>query len=254
MVDFKQRYLTSLVDKENVSFVTTRALCQQLGVEYDRYQPQSTLTSLLHRLADPDCLTLLLLDETQPDARGEQGVDWSAFQPCHTVDWMIALRPAGGSETGYRVTPPADQELVLSHHLLTPHRNCHQISQLARWMKDHYPGYYLSPAEDVEAALLPRGRLPLWIQRSGEESDVAMLQLVKEDYIQAETVTVLHAKNRPSEEARAWCEGQGWGYVDQAMIYGSEAQCVVLLGAQVYPETVSRGRNLLVVVTTLGEG
>ena len=46
MVDFKQRYLTSLVDKENVSFVTTRALCQQLGVEYDRYQPQSTLTSV----------------------------------------------------------------------------------------------------------------------------------------------------------------------------------------------------------------
>ena len=110
MVDFKQRYLTSLVDKENVSFVTTRALCQQLGVEYDGFQPQSTLTSLLHRLEDPDCLTLLLLDETQPDARGEQGADWSAFQPCHTVDWMIALRPAGGSETGYRVTPPAGQQ------------------------------------------------------------------------------------------------------------------------------------------------
>ena len=109
MVDFKQRYLTSLVDKENVSFVTTRALCQQLGVEYDRFQPQSTLTSLLHRLEDPDCLTLLLLDETQPDARGERGADWITFQPCHTVDWMIALRPAGGSETGYRLTPPASQ-------------------------------------------------------------------------------------------------------------------------------------------------
>ena len=254
MVDFKQRYLTSLVDKENVSFVTTRALCQQVGVEYDLYQPQSTLTSLLHRLADPDCLTLLLLDETPPDARGEQGADWSAFQPCPTVDWMIALRPEGVSWTGHRVTPPADQELVLSHHLLTPHRNCHQISQLARWIKDHYPGYDLSPAEDVEAALLPRGRLPLWIQRSGEESDVAMLQLVKKDYIQAETVTVLHGKNRPSEEARAWCEGQGWGYVDEAMINGSEAQCVVLLGAEFCTETVSRGRNLLVVVTSLGEG
>ena len=167
---------------------------------------------------------------------------------------MIALRPVGDSGTGYRVTPPADQELVLSHHLLTPHRNCHQISQLARWLNDHYPGDYLSPAEDVEAALLPRGRLPLWIQRSGEESDVAMLQLVKKDYIQAETVTVLHDMNRPSEEARAWCEGQGWGYVDYTMIRGSEAQCVVLLGAEFYPETVSRGRNLLVVVTSLGEG
>ena len=71
-----------------------------------------------------------------------------------------------------------------------------------------------------------------------------MLQLVKKDYIQAETVTVLHGKNRPSEEARAWCEGQGWGYKDQARMAGSEAQCVVLLGAAVYPETVSRGRNL----------
>ena len=167
----------------------------------------------------------------------------------------MALQPVNVfSDSLYRVTPPADQELVLSHHLLTPHRNCHQISQLAMWIKDHYPGYYLSSAEDVGATLLPRGRLPLWIQRSGEESDVAILQLVKKNYIQAETVTVLHGKNRPNEEARAWCEGQGWGYVDEAMIYGSEDQCVVLLGAELHTETVSRGRNLLVVVTILGEG
>ena len=98
MVDFKQKYLVSLVDKENVSFVTTRALCQQKGVEFDHFHPQSTLTSLLHRLTDKHCLTLLFVDEIFPEARGEQGRDWSAFQPCDTVDWMIALQPWGCSE------------------------------------------------------------------------------------------------------------------------------------------------------------
>ena len=113
----------------------------------------------------------------------------------------------------------------MSHQLKTPHRNCHQISQLAMWCMEHYPGYYLSTAENVSTALLPRGRLPLWIQRSWEESDVAMLQLVKEEYILDEivSVTVLHGKNRPIEEARAWCEGQGWGYVDETTMDGSEA-------------------------------
>ena len=83
-----------------------------------------------------------------------------------------------------------------------------------------------------------------------------MLQLVKEEYIHDETVSVkvLHGKNGPNEEARAWCEGQGWGYVDEIMMVGSEAQCVVLLGAEFRTLTITRGRNLLVVVTTLGEG
>ena len=55
-----------------------------------------------------------------------------------------------------------------------------------------------------------------------------------------------------SDEIRVWCKEQDWRYVKEDRINGSEDQCVVLLGdhASAYLESISRGRNLLVVVTT----
>ena len=150
---------------------------------------------------------------------------------------------------------PADQQLVLSRRLLTPHRNCHQIRQLHLFLLKHYVGGYLSTAEDVAAPLLPPGRLPLWVQRTEEESDVSVLEMVKEEYTDSLSVTVIHGW-RSSEEVRVWCQGQGWRYVEEGRMTGSEDQCVVVLADRdsVYIESISRGRNLLVMVTTRGEG
>ena len=59
-----------------------------------------------------------------------------------------------------------------------------------------------------------------------------------------------------NEEVRSWCWTQGWRYVEGDSVTGSEDQCVVLLPGRnsEYLEPISRGRNLLVVVTTRGEG
>ena len=169
---------------------------------------------------------------------------------------MIALNPWGrDSGTAYHVTPPADQQLVLSRRLLTPHRNCLEIRQLALFLLHHYADCYLSPAEDVETTILPPGRLPLWIQRTDRESDVSVLEMVKE-YTNSRSVRVIHGYRKFGEEARVWCQEQGWRCFYDDRITGSEDECLVLMGDRDsgYLESISRGRNLLVVVTTRGKG
>ena len=81
-------YLHSLAKQDNVRIVPWTVLCEELGIEYSWGQPQSTLTSLLPRLAASPPLTLLLVDETRPG-----GGDWAGFQPCDNLDFMISLQP-----------------------------------------------------------------------------------------------------------------------------------------------------------------
>ena len=250
MKAFREKYLSFLAGQDNVRIVPFRVLCEEQEVKYEGRQPQSTLTSLLSRLAASPPLTLLLVDETSPG-----GGDWAGFEPCDNVDFFIALAPWGrgsGGEPVYQVTPPADQQLVLSRRLLTPHRNCHQIRQLNLCLQYHFGGNYLSMAEDVAAPLLPPGRLPLWVQRTEEESEVSVLEMVKEEYSNSLSVTVTDGLVESSEEVRVWCQGQGWRYGSN--MTGSEDQCVVLLDDiySDYLESISRGRNLLVMVTTRG--
>ena len=249
MKDFIEKYLFSLVQQDNVRIVPCRVLCEELGIKYDFGQPQSTLTSLLPRLAASPPLTLLLEDETPPG-----GGNWTSFQPCDNLDFMIALAPwSRGSGRVYQVTPPADQQLVLTRQLLTPHRNCHQIRQLYLFFLHHYGGIHLSPAEDLAAPLLPPGRLPIWVQRTREESDVSVLEMLKEEYTNSLSVTLIEGYT--NEEARGWCRRQGWRYVAEGSVTGSEDQCVVLMAGSsiTHLEAISRGKNLLVVVT-LGDG
>ena len=225
MKDFREKYLSSLAGQDNVRIVPCYVLCEEQDVEIDYRHSQSMLTRLLPRLAASPPLTLLLVDETEPG-----GGDWAAFQPCDNLDIMISLQPWNyGRGPVYEVTPPADQQLVLSHQLLTPHRNCHQIRQLNLFILHHYARGYLSLAEDVAAPLLPPGRLPLWVHRTEEESQVSVLEMVKEEYTDSLSVTMIDGYGESSEEVRVWCQGQGWRYVREGIITGSEDQCVVLL-------------------------
>ena len=277
--DFREKYLSSLAKQDNVRIIPMTVLCEEQDVEYEELDAQSTLTRLLPRLAASPPLTLLLVDETKPGegtygpyesslrqmgyreqrGEGEGEADWADFQPCDNLDFMIALAPWSYHTRGvYRVTPPADQQLVLSRRLLTPHRNCHQIRQLYLFFLHHYGRIHLSSAEDLAAPHLPPGRLPIWIQRTEEESDISVLEMVKEEYTGSLSVMVIdgHDAQNYNEETRGWCRRQGWRYVDEDIVPGTEDQCVVLLARSIntYIEGISRGKNLLVAVTTQGDG
>ena len=248
--NFRENYLSSLAMQDNVTIVDFQVLCQKQDVEYNYRRPQSTLASLLPRLAASPPLTLLLVDET---FAGEG--DWASFQPCKNLDFMIALAPWDRiSDTVHQVTPPADQQLILSRRLLTPHRNCHQIRQFNLFILHHHNK--LSLEEDVAAPLLPPGRLPLWVQKTEEESDVSVLEMLKEEYTNSLSVTVIYMLSESYKEVEVWCQEKGWRYVKEANMNGSEDECVVLLGDGIIGilESISRGRNMLVVVTTRGTG
>ena len=111
---------------------------------------------------------------------------------------------------------------------------------------------HLSPTEDVAPVFLPQDRTPLWIERTVEESDLLILTVLKNEYIESESVTVMYEKDRFNKEAKAWCEEEGWQYINENLMYGAEDECVVLM-ANFTPELMSRGRKFLVVVTTRGD-
>ena len=53
-----------------------------------------------------------------------------------------------------------------------------------------------------------------------------------------------------------WCEAHGWKVMTQANAQGTEHECVVLFQrpmSHIFPEFMSRARNVLVIVTTLGD-
>ena len=126
-------------------------------------------------------------------------------------------------------------------------------------------GGYLSPSDDhqLDADHLPTGHLPVWIQRTGQVTDVQVLERVKSDYLLGDnTVTVLYYYNNRNDETAAWCEAQGkvgpdqsgrnkWRYVNMVEMRGSEDKYIVVMDRISY-EHISRGRNRMVLVTTRG--
>ena len=54
-----------------------------------------------------------------------------------------------------------------------------------------------------------------------------------------------------------WCKYNGWKYVNDSNVQGTEDECIVILTRPLYllyPEYLSRARNLLIIITTIGPG
>ena len=96
--------------------------------------------------------------------------------------------------------------------------------------------------------------MPIWVERSREVSDEEVFEFVNENFGDDEakqSFTVVY--KTPGAEAEKWCSEHQWRYLDRYNIFGSEDQGVILLDPYLSPEQISRGRNLLVIVTTRGK-
>ena len=104
-------------------------------------------------------------------------------------------------------------------------------------------------AADQELAddQLPAGHTPVWIEPPRDATLVQMLERVETMAGQYQDVMVLYYGDR-DERAAAWCEERGWQYHYADNIYGCEAQCVVLLNCHLYPEYITRARNMLIII------
>ena len=116
----------------------------------------------------------------------------------------------------------------------------HDMSGLS-WFK------HLSMAADQELAddQLPAGHTPVWIETPTGASQVQKLEGVETIAGQYQDVMVLYRFS--DRGAAVWCEERGWKYHDADIIFGCEAQCVVLLDSYLSAERITRARNMLII-------
>ena len=109
---------------------------------------------------------------------------------------------------------------------------------------------HLSMAADQELPddQLPAGHTPVWIEPPSGATQVQMLERVETMAGQYQDVMVLYYGGS-NERAAAWCKERGWQYLRAGNIYGSEAQCVVLLNCDLTTEFLTRARNMLIILT-----
>ena len=102
-------------------------------------------------------------------------------------------------------------------------------------------------ADDKELAddQLPAGHTPVWIEPPRFATQVEMLERVETMAGQYQDVMVLYTTS--NKRAAVWCEERGWKYHDADIIFGCEAQCVVLLDCYLHAELITRARNMLII-------
>ena len=110
--------------------------------------------------------------------------------------------------------------------------------------------------------MLPSGSIPIWIDRWANVTDIEILEKIKHEYAKEKSVTV-HSiwqlwedKTDSTAEIEKWCKAHGWTFLTDSNVQGTEDECVVILTRPMYalfPEYFSRARNLLIIVTTIGQ-
>ena len=253
--DFKKKYLPGLA-----TFMKLSQLAEELNVKWDPNNPQlmieKILSSLSAQRSQSSSHTILLVDEVRPMSREEEEggdkADWSSLTSREGVDFLLALSTKANNRHFFTVVPPEDSR-VLWQRLTTAHRNCIEIGAFLQFFVQHCDGlsYISSTEEDQQAEHLPPGRLPVWVEKSIEVTDDEVFKFVKENYLAdaSMSVTVLGHNGDPTDTAE---NRYGWRHLDDHVMNGSEDEGIILLDARLTTETISRARNLLVIVTTRG--
>ena len=112
---------------------------------------------------------------------------------------------------------------------------------------------------DLDPDNLPRGHNPIWIKPPKKATRLEMLKKVEkvleetpefQNYLPTDVMVLMYrGKNKPGARAEDWCVKKKWKLFEPKSVYGCEAKVVVLLDCLVYPEFITRGINLLVIVT-----
>ena len=128
-------------------------------------------------------------------------------------------------------------------------------------MEDHEHDSHLSMSDDKEVPddQLPSGLTPIWIQlpnydvRKSQSLIRKMLDRVAmipeiEKYQDNVIVLGIDFGNEEGKTAQL-CRQRGWQYLHADNITGFEAKCVVLLACPLTPEFITRGINMLVILS-----
>ena len=106
----------------------------------------------------------------------------------------------------------------------------------------------------LKAEELPGGFTPLWLDVPQATTHLEILtRLSQLTEIGNKSVTVLYDDDYVERDGAAEeeCERLNWNYRGLLQMYGCEDEVIIVIDA-LYPESISRPHNLLVVVTTAG--
>ena len=110
-------------------------------------------------------------------------------------------------------------------------------------------------SDDKEADQLPSGLTPIWIKlpnfdvRRNLKRILARVEKIPGIEKYQDNVVVLGTEFSNEKEIAELFEEKGWEYRNADNITGCEAKCVVLLACPLTPELITRGVNMLVILS-----
>ena len=237
----------------------------EFGVEFDWNFPLQTINSLIDRISieTQECKSILLLDEIVVKNDGGElntGYDWSNLDLRPNVDVFLAVNPQGRDFTSkFQMMVPKKNDLRY-WQLFGKHRNSYGISILLDHYKYIYESFnaYLDGSKDViEESELPQGRQPVWIQKGRTTSHRDVLTFIKERFNLKSKVSLLYHDEcihfpEHFEFVPDWCKENNWNCLEAKGVAGSEAEFIITYDFPPGPEHISRARNGLIMVTTVG--
>ena len=186
--------------------------------------------------------------------------DWSGLELKPNVDVFLAANPQG-RDFKQTFEMSVSKNIHLNHWKLhEKHRNSMTISTLLDHYKYLYENInaYIDGSNDIiNESELPSGDKPVWIQKGREITDHCVLQDIKDNYTLGFGVTLLYhddciQSNERLEFISEWCQDNNWKLFEAKTVAGCEDEFVITYDFPPGPEHISRARNGLIMVTTLG--
>ena len=110
----------------------------------------------------------------------------------------------------------------------------------------------MSSDQELDPDQLPRGHTPIWIQPPEDASQIEMMERVLKIPELAQynnNVTVMHGYKKYDAAVKDMCNELGYKYINDLNMTGAEDQVVILLNTNMLPEMITRGINMLVIVS-----
>ena len=108
----------------------------------------------------------------------------------------------------------------------------------------------MSSDQELDQDQLPRGQTPIWIEPQSYTSQIERMERVlkiPELKHYNNNVTVLYENK--DDKVMDMCNKLGYKYINHNNMTGAEDQVVILLNTSVLPEYITRGINMLIIVS-----
>ena len=124
--NIREKYLVNISD---VQILPLNQLCEELNIKCDLFHPRDLINNVISSLSSVKThdVTIFYCDEVWPcDDDGQTTPDWRDVITPENCQWILSLRPVGGSGETINLTPPSHSSVV-ERKLIHGHRNAYLI-------------------------------------------------------------------------------------------------------------------------------